>query len=100
MELLRIIVADGKLISIPHGMMTSETNVWAQYVWWTGIVASRILPVQNAIIAMSIITPGPSLWSNNPVVTAAQKPERAGGENCAETSNGLWFRSTRMICQR
>ena len=78
--LLIISVPAGKLMSMPHGMISVVTNVCAQYTWPIGSVATRILPVKKASILMSITHPGPIREMTWPVVTAAMKPEIATGQ--------------------
>jgi hypothetical protein len=77
--LLRMIVPAGKLISIPHGIISIETKVYAQYVWETGAVAMRIWPVKKQAIAATIIYATLILAKRHPTTRDARKPLIATG---------------------
>lgn len=63
------------------------TKNCAQYDRPTGLVASRIVPVQNAHMEMNMMTPGCVLLMMIPVTIAAVAPEIAAGEFLAAVSN-------------
>ena len=48
-----------KTTYIPQGIIINETKVCAQYIWFTGAVASRMSPTAKAVKAIIImILPG------------------------------------------
>ncbi|KAI4125170.1 MAG: hypothetical protein LQ338_004425 [Usnochroma carphineum] len=77
MAALKIKVPAGKLISIPHGVISIDTNVWAQYVCCTGTVANKIVPTVKKRRATNMMYAWRIRDMSNPVVTAAQRPEMA-----------------------
>lgn len=91
--LLRIMVPQGKERSIPHGMMRTDTEAWAQYVYPTGAVATRTWPVRKQHIAANIMNATLTLERKNPTAREAQKPLAATGLCWATVDNRLWPRT-------
>jgi hypothetical protein len=84
---------------IPNGIINIATNIWAQYVCFTGAVANKMGPMQKATSEIIIrILPG-TLVNIKPVVRAAANPVIAAGTNSAVARRGDIPRSCSTNCQ-